>query len=659
MAPSKQLSLKTRKSSTNSKKNKAKAAIASRWKKKGCFDNMQSMTEENPDSNLDLEPSNSNLSDPLPGPSNYSVCNVTHTCDVRPTEEKEQSRPSSRRISELEISLETLVDENCVRPTEKMPDYKVVDMTCLSALFTSLACTLCENKSLVLKTVARVGFAHKLVLECSICECIIESCDSSKKISDSGRPKVYDVNRRMAKFFSSTGQGHGSMERFGMVFNMDSMSQRAYSNHVKVISKSCKQAAEISLVKARDRVREAYIEQDPGNKDKTYLDLSVSYDGTWQKRGHTSNFGVGVVIELYTGLVIDFCVMSKYCHECAITKKELGEHSPEFSIWYSGHASDCSINYRGSSGAMEVTAAEILWGRSQEYGFRYLTLLSDGDSKTFSHLQSLNIYGLGVELSKEECVNHVSKRLGTGLRKVVTECKAKKITLGGKKHGSLKESTIKKLTKYYHNSIIRNVNNVKGMKDDILATLHHCVSTDAAPRHFKCPKGVESWCFYNRALAKNENPGSHAVHVKTPISETVLKHIAPVYQRLSSYELLNRCTKGLTQNANESLNGMIWSKCPKIRNASKRTVENAVSEAVGEFNFGNTNFTVSMETASLSIGEKSLKIMSSRDKRRIRHYKTKSTKKFQEYRRKMRMQALKKEEELKEKEGLMYGAGEF
>lgn len=64
-------------------------------------------------------------------------------------------------------------------------------------------------------------------------------------------------------------------------------------------------------------------------------------------------------------------------------------------------------------------------------------------------------------------------------------------------------------------------------------------------------------------------------------------------------------------------------------------------------------------TAKLPIGKKSKKIMTSRDKRRVRHYNTKSTGKFKDYRRKMRLSALKKEEELKEKEGLMYGAGEF
>lgn len=52
--------------------------------------------------------------------------------------------------------------------------------------------------------------------------------------------------------------------------------------------------------------------------------------------------------------MIDFHVMSKYCHEYAIAKH----------ILYKGHRSLCSRNHIGSSGIMEVKAAEVLWKRS-------------------------------------------------------------------------------------------------------------------------------------------------------------------------------------------------------------------------------------------------------------------------------------------------------
>ena len=46
------------------------------------------------------------------------------------------------------------------------------------------------------------------------------------------------------------------------------------------------------------------------------------------------------------------------------------------------------------------------------------------------------------------------------------------------------------------------------------------------------------------------------------LSPSVVAKIMPVYQRLASEQLLGRCTKGRTQNPNESLHNLVWSKCP-------------------------------------------------------------------------------------------------
>ena len=42
------------------------------------------------------------------------------------------------------------------------------------------------------------------------------------------------------------------------------------------------------------------------------VDITVSYDGSWHKRGHPSMYGVAAVIDIYTGLVVDYVVLSKF-----------------------------------------------------------------------------------------------------------------------------------------------------------------------------------------------------------------------------------------------------------------------------------------------------------------------------------------------------------
>ncbi|GBM18207.1 hypothetical protein AVEN_151738-1 [Araneus ventricosus] len=90
------------------------------------------------------------------------------------------------------------------------------------------------------------------------------------------------------------------------------------------------------------------------------IDITVPYDGTWQKRGHTSLYGISIVVDILTGLVFDYEILSKYCSECTTAKRDLGEHSADFSIWYKAHKPECSENCVRSSNAMKVKAAEIL-----------------------------------------------------------------------------------------------------------------------------------------------------------------------------------------------------------------------------------------------------------------------------------------------------------
>ncbi|GFX98421.1 uncharacterized protein TNCV_4001901 [Trichonephila clavipes] len=311
----------------------------------------------------------------------------------------------------------------------------------------------------------------------------------------------------------------------------------------------CSEHYKKSLNDVRSQVKSAY----QSNSAITYID--VTFDGTWLNRGHSSQIGVNCVIDLLIGFVMDFEIMSKRCIECEHAKSDLGENSAEFHVWYEGHISSCAINHVESSCAMEKEAALKLWQRSED-----------------------NVYG-------PWCINHVSKRLGTSLRKAVKEWWTRGVSLGGKSRGSLKEETIKKLSRYYQNAIRSNKSDVEAMKTAIYATLFHSISTDQKPKHFKCPTGKDSWCFFQAALARGEVPGPHVKHVKTPLKETHLAKIMPIYQRLASNELLQRCTRCVTQNTNESLHSIIWGKCSKETSATLRRVIIAVCE----FNFGTKN----------------------------------------------------------------------
>lgn len=233
-----------------------------------------------------------------------------------------------------------------------------------------------------------------------------ETEDSENEIVESSenlREKTMKQDGEIdASFESSVEDNYERIDETNENFEMDSQSNVEHEINGSV--KNLEEQTEITSIET-----EKSVEVLPNNEDEL-TECGVTYDGSWPTRGHKSKHGFGAVIDIITGYIVDYDIASKYCAVCEVTASELGRDSPDFDIWYQGHAENCDVNHEGSSGLMETTVAEIIWKRSESYGFRYTTMLSDGDSKTFNHLNSLNIYGSDHPLSKEECINHVSKR---------------------------------------------------------------------------------------------------------------------------------------------------------------------------------------------------------------------------------------------------------
>ncbi|KAM7293982.1 hypothetical protein ISCGN_023533, partial [Ixodes scapularis] len=288
-----------------------------------------------------------------------------------------------------------------------------------------------------------------------------------------------------------------------------------------------------------------------------------------------SCIGVGCVVELYSGLVIDHVVYSNFCLGCALGPEPKDDG---YSDRYATH--DCQRNIECNAGRMEVEAALTMFQRSlTKHGLRYTTVLSDGDSRTFHALSEANVYGF-IKIEKKDCVNHVHKRMGAALSNIVEKKKAQGESLGGR--GKLKQEKIKKITNYYGYALRSNSHDVPGMKRAVEATLLHMTSTDSAPDHSKCPDGSDSWCKFNRALANSEPLPPH----KNPLPDCVWAALEPVFERLGNEDLLARCSEGKTQNASESLHSMIWTQTSKNANASLDSVKRAAAEAVAVYNQG-------------------------------------------------------------------------
>ncbi|KAH9364390.1 hypothetical protein HPB48_012127 [Haemaphysalis longicornis] len=82
----------------------------------------------------------------------------------------------------------------------------------------------------------------------------------------------------------------------------------------------CEDTAAASEAGSVRAVKDLYSDlgQPPNNID-------VMFDGIWMTRGRSSHIGVGCIIEVYTGLVIDHVVLSNFCLGCTIGPKASDE----------------------------------------------------------------------------------------------------------------------------------------------------------------------------------------------------------------------------------------------------------------------------------------------------------------------------------------------
>ncbi|GFS60572.1 uncharacterized protein NPIL_696291 [Nephila pilipes] len=118
---------------------------------------------------------------------------------------------------------------------------------------------------------------------------------------------------------------------------------------------------------------------------------------------------------------------------------------------------------------------------------QFMSLLLDGDAKTYRHLSTLDVPRDCISITKEEYVNRVAKRQSTGFCSKISKSRNKGIVIGGQKDESLKENAIIRLTNFNRKTIKFKSSGVQHMKTAIIISLFHSSPTVEAPKYNKYP----------------------------------------------------------------------------------------------------------------------------------------------------------------------------
>lgn len=554
---------------------------------------------------------------------------INNEVPLRPVSLEHPPSSSKKKLSYL-----SKVDNNVgINALNSDSAFALVDLNQLSNLlcqFVKCKFCNCENTVMLSEDANKsVGLASNLVLKCSNCQ--ENDRTMSSKIT---KNRLYEINMRFVYALRSIGKGVAAAKTLCAVLNLPQPPLK-FSRYNDLLLNALSFVTEASMVNAAHEA----VKENNGSSD-----IAAVFDGTWQKRGHTSLNGVITATSFDTGKVVDVECLTKFCHGCIKNPNKKVEHQ-----------TNCLKNHEGSSGAMECNGVLKIFQRSEEKrGVRYIKYLGDGDSKGFQHVQSEKPYG-DTTIEKLECIGHVQKRVGTRLRRMKNTLKGTVLSdgkgLGGK--GRLTDSEIDQLQRYYGLAIRRNIHDQTLMKKEIWAIFYHKLSTDTHPQHQLCPKGPESWCRYNKAQESNETY-SH----KHALPLAVMESIKPVFQDLSKPELLRKCLHGKTQNPNESLNHVIWSRVPKTTFVGLKSLRIGVYDAILTFNEGAMGKARVFQELAIQPGKNMVKALRQIDELRVAKAEKEAESVTKEARVKRRHRKRKREEE-ESKEDCSYGPGEF
>ena len=494
---------------------------------------------------------------------------------------------------------------------------------------------------------SKMGFCHDVIVKCS--ECLWSSkfrSSSSLRSSSAGGQPMKEVNTRMVSFVRAIGRGYSALESFCLSLNSPApMTSKNYKKVFRRILAASRAVAIESMTKAADEYKTWDSMSGTGEEA---IDCSVSVDGTWQRRGHGSHHGVVTSILVETAKCVDVEILSNICKGCSYWEQK-DKTSQEYNEWKVNHC--CKINHKGSAAAMEPVGAVRIFQRSEmTRNLRYTKYLGDGDSSSFKKVVECRPYG-DKKIEKLECVGHVQKRCGTRLRRLKNANKGLKLSDGRGLSGAgrLTDKCIDTLQNYYGFAIRQNSGNLDKMKEAVSAVLPHVSSSGTNPMHDKCPEGENSWCGYKR------NPATYK-HRKG-IPKAVADFIQPVFNDLSSSDLLSKCLHGKTQNVNECLNKLIWDRCSKDYFVERDVLEEAVYSAVSHFNDGRTSILNLFQKLGIDAGRFTAEHCKQQDHRRHSAALSKSSEKEKRRRKLLRARRKGFQDRQKESEGNVYEAG--
>ncbi|MCL4132504.1 UNVERIFIED_CONTAM: hypothetical protein GTU68_024725 [Idotea baltica] len=284
----------------------------------------------------------------------------------------------------------------------------------IRALSSLVACLDCgEEISLGVRPTTK-GMISEFTVSCKVCGSQ-KSTNTPNLIRERKRKrekkgvtlqKNENINYAHVAAYLDNGLGYSGLRHYCKYFNSRCLNEATFIVYAKQVIADVVSETEDFLQQNARIVRKAFESQ----HDADYIiDLTVGYTTTYHQWGSDFCLVAGAVIELQTGLVLDYDVGNMYCHVCKINAKKIVSMSPsEMTDWFNKHQDTCEIrewcdeiDQDSEEGIKEIDPkyleafiAKKIWVRSLEkFGFRYTTLIHESDERIHAELLKAAPYG--------------------------------------------------------------------------------------------------------------------------------------------------------------------------------------------------------------------------------------------------------------------------
>ncbi|XP_068222832.1 uncharacterized protein [Palaemon carinicauda] len=283
----------------------------------------------------------------------------------------------------------------------------------VNALSHLVACRECGEAVNVGVRPTTKGMISEFTVTCSVCDDhkstntpnLVRERKRKREKKDCMLQKTENINYAHVAAFLDNGLGYSGLRHYCKYFNARCLNEATFIVYARQVIIDVINDTEESLLYAASIVREVFKSQ---LETDGLVDLTVAYTTTYHQWGSDFCLVAGAVIELTTGLVLDYDVANMYCHVCKINAKKIVSMSPaEMTEWFNNHQDSCEIrewcdelDHDAEEGVREIEpkylecfVAKKIWMRSiEKYGFRYTTLIHESDEKIHEELSKAAIY---------------------------------------------------------------------------------------------------------------------------------------------------------------------------------------------------------------------------------------------------------------------------